>query len=484
MQVGYPTFAGQIAADEPRHNRGRGGSKMILKRTVLLAVTGLLAISPAQAQSTSISDAFQEWLTAINSGEKAAIQAWYSKRLGFPNAAFPLDMAEDTCGFDVVRVESETAQTLSALVAERCYPSLERVRIEAGAAGDEKLKNLTVEPFALTQERVSGAIAGMADRLSKDDKFAGSLLIVHGGERPLARSWGLLDKPGSASISLDTPMFLASAGKMFTAVSVLQLVGAGRIDLDAPLGRYLPDYPNSEAAKVTIRQLLQHQDGLGDIGILRRDEAANRARVRTIDDILKLNGNRAPAFEPGTKTEYSNYGYVLLGAVVQRVSGQSYYDYVADHIFVPAGMSHAGFPDLEHLAGVAAGYTTFYGEEPRLMPNREILPWRGTPAGGGVASANDLAKFFGSLRSGKLLPPAMLKLATTGDDSGWGMGFLVNPGPSKRRSYGHGGGSYGMDVAAHYYPGIDTTFICTASRDSVCNRLITEWFFRIFGLEE
>jgi CubicO group peptidase (beta-lactamase class C family) len=320
----------------------------------------------------------------------------------------------------------------------------------------------------------------MADRLSMRDTFAGSLLIAHGDGQPWSRSWGLLDKAGETPITPDTPMFLASAGKMFTAVSVLQLVEAGKIELDAPLGRYLTDYPNKEMALITIRQLLQHQDGAGDMGILARGDGANRASVRTIADIIALNGDRAPDFPPGSKTEYNNYGYLLLGAVVERVSGKSYYDYVAKNVFEPAGMTSAGFPDLDHLQAVATGYTTYYGEEPDLVSNREVLPWRGTPAGGGVASANDMLKFFNALRAGKLLSAQTLELATTAGDTPWGMGFLVNPG----RSWGHGGGSYGMDVAAHYYFGIDTTFICLASRDSACNRLITAWYLRIFGPPE
>lgn len=453
---------------------------MILKRALLSGLLVMLGASPVQAQSISVDDVFREWLLAINSGDSAAIKAWYGEHLGDPDATFALDMAEDTCGFDLVRVESQTARAMSALLAERCFPALQRLRIEAGSPSDAKLKSFTVRPFALPQEMAIRAISSMADRLAARDKFAGSLLIVHGGEQSLARSWGNRDKGEGAPISLDTPMFLASAGKMFTAVSILQLANAGRIDLDAPLGRYLADYPNREAAKVTIRQLLQHRDGLGDIGILARDEGADRSRVRTIDDILELNGDRAPAFEPGSRSDYSNYGFVLLGAIVERVSGRSYYDYVADNVFKPAGMDHAGFPDLDQLADVATGYTTFYGDEPRLMPNLKVLPWRGTPAGGGVASANDLLKFFEALRSGKLLPPRMLQLATTDEQSGWGLGFLVNPG--KYRSFGHGGGSYGMDVAAHYYPGTDTTFICLASRDSACTRLMTEWFIRVLDL--
>jgi CubicO group peptidase (beta-lactamase class C family) len=439
----------------------------------------MLSAAPAAAQSGPLGDVFQGWLAAVNSGDKAAIQSWYGKRLNDPGAAFALDMAEDTCGFDVVRVESQTAEAMSVLLAERCFPALQRLRIEPGAAGDERLKSFTVSPLALSHEGAIRAIAGMADRLAMRGKFAGSLLIAQNGKQPLAHSWGKLAEGDDAAISLDTPMFLASAGKMFTAVSVLQLVDAGRIDLDAPLGRYLADYPNKAAAKVTIRQLLQHRDGLGDVGILARNEGGNRSRVRTIQDILQLNGERAPAFEPGSKTEYSNYGFAVLGAIVERISGQSYYDYVAQHVFEPAGMGHAAYPDREHLTGVATGYTTFYGEERSLVSNLDVLPWRGSPAGGGVASANDLLKFFAAFNAGKLLSPALMELATMGDPSGWGLGFLVNPG--ENRSFGHGGGSYGMDVAAHHYPGSDTTFICLATRDSACTRIMTQWFIRMFG---
>lgn len=456
---------------------------MIFNRAVFVALAWLVGIGPAQAQSDPVGEVFQQWLTAINSGDRAAIQAFYGERLDDPDAAFALDTAEDTCGFDLIRVESQSAQAMSVLLAERCFPALHRLKIEVGATSDEKLKEFELEPFALTQQAANAAIAGMADRLAARDGFAGSLLIARGDEQPWARSWGSLDPNEATAISLDTPMFLASAGKMFTAVAVLQLADAGRIDLDAPLGRYLTNYPNAEMARVTILQLLQHRGGTGDIGILARDEGANRARVRTIDEILALNGNRAPAFPPGSREDYSNYGFLLLGAVVERVTGESYYDYVAENIFAPAGMSSAGFPDLDHLQGVATGYTTYLGEERDLASNVESLPWRGSPAGGGVASANDMLKFFRALRSGRLLSAQMLTLATTAGDTPWyGMGFVVNSGDNP--SWGHGGMSYGMDVAAHFHPSIDTVFICMASRDGACNRLIWAWYPRVFGLTE
>lgn len=446
-----------------------------------LAQTGVDAAKSQAAAPVNPADAvFREWLSAFNSGDTAAIKAFYGTYLDDPDAAFTLDTAEDTCGFDVVRAESQTALAMSVLLAERCFPALQRLTIEFAAPGDAKPKSFKLKSLALSSQGAIDAMAGAADRLAARDKFAGTLLVAHGGDPVWSQSWGHLNKTAKTPITPDTPMFLASAGKMFTAVAILQLAEKGKVDLDAPFGRYLPDYPNNDMAKVTIRQLLEHRGGTDDIGILARDEGANRARVKTIDDLIKLNGSRAPLFPPGSKSDYSNYGFLLLGAVVERVSGEAYYDYVQRHVFGPAGMANAGFPDLDHLQGVATGYTTFFGEEPELVSSVEILPWRGTPAGGGVASANDLLKFFRALKAGKLLSPAMLKLATTPGSTPWyGLGFVVDS--REHVHWGHGGTSYGMDVAAQYYPKTDTTFICLATRDMACNRLYTAWHHRAFG---
>ena len=123
----------------------------------------------------------------------------------------------------------------------------------------------------------------------------------------------VLDDAGRP-VTPDTRFTVASANKMLTAVAIAQLHEAGRLQFDDPIGKYLPDYPNKEMAKVTIRQLLSHQGGTGDIGVLLPEEGANRAWARTIDDLMKLNGDRGPSFAPGTAFDYSNYGFLLLGA--------------------------------------------------------------------------------------------------------------------------------------------------------------------------
>jgi len=455
----------------------------------LALLLGASVASPAPTQAGMSREAtrsgepldgiFRDWLAAFNSGDRTRIKAVYARYADDPDPAFALEQAEDTCGVTIDRITDRSPTAMTVLLRQRCLPGLQRLTLELAAAGASRLKTLDLRPLPLPGDGAIAVTATIARRLAARGDFAGALIIRHGGKRLLARSWGLADPARHVPITLDTPMFLASAGKMFTAVSVLQLVDAGTVELDAPLGRYLPDYPNADMAKVTIRQLLTHRGGTGDIGILGRDDGVNRAKVRTIDDMIRLNGDRAPAFPPGSKAEYSNYGFILLGAVIERVTHGSYYDYVREHVFRPAGMTASGFPDHDHLAGVAIGYTTYYGAERKMVANTDTLPWRGASAGGGVASASDVLRFFDALRAGTLLSPAMRTLATTAGATPWyGLGFVVNPGPNP--SWGHGGNSYGMDVAAHYFPTIDTSFICLATRDMVCNRLIFAWNLRTF----
>lgn len=422
---------------------------------------------------------FQEWLVSFNSGDTAAIKTFYGKYLGDDNPMFALDSAQDTCGLTVERVEASSMTSMTVLLRERCLAGVQRVKLDL-APGGAKLEALSLTAIALPGDGSIGAAVSITDRLAARNDFAGSLIVARGGEILLARSWGLADQIAQKPMTLDTPMFLASAGKMFTGVAVLQLVDAGKIGLDAPLGRCLTDYPNAEMAKVTIRQLLSHRAGTGDIGILHRDEGDNRARVRTIEDIVRLNGSRAPDFPPGSKADYSNYGFILLGAVIEKVTGGTYYDYVAKHIFVPTGMKQSGFPDREHLQDVAVNYTTYFGAEPKLVASTDTLPWRGASAGGGVSSPNDMLRFLRALKAGKLLSAKMLKFATTAGDTPWyGMGFIVDPGSHSH--WGHGGDSYGTSMAFAAYPENDTVFLCMATRDFVCNRIYFAYHHRTFG---
>src|SRR5947209_5231677 len=180
--------------------------------------------------------------------------------------------------------------------------------------------------------------------------------------------------------------------KMFTAVATQQLVQACKINLTDTVGKYIPDYPNAEiATKVTIQHLLTHTGGTGDFFGPEFDQ--NREKLQNLADYITLFGKRGLKFEPGSRFEYSNYGFLLLGVIIQNVSGQSYYDYVREHVFKPAGMTRTdSLPESDRVTDRSVGYTKL-GPAKLLHTNADTLPPRGTSAGLGYSTVEDLCSF-------------------------------------------------------------------------------------------
>ena len=244
--------------------------------------------------------------------------------------------------------------------------------------------------------------------------------------------------------------------KMITAVAILQLVEAGKIELTAPVGDYLTDYPNADvAATVTIHHLLTHTGGTGDIFGPTFD--AHRDELRTHHDYVELYGSRGPEFDPGTRWAYSNYGFVLLGAIIEAVTGQTYYDYVDDHIYQPAGMTATGsLPETEAVPDRSIGYTTpTPGGE--WNPNTDTLPYRGTAAGGGYSTVEDLTRFAEALLNHRLLSPDSTDLLFTakvdsGPGAGYAYGFEDQRDVDGNGPVGHSGGAPGMNGDLRIYP--------------------------------
>ncbi|HSB60152.1 MAG TPA: serine hydrolase domain-containing protein, partial [Vicinamibacteria bacterium] len=237
---------------------------------------------------------------------------------------------------------------------------------------------------------------------------------------------------------------------------VLQLVQAGRIGLDEPVGKHLPDYPNREIAdKVTIHHLLTHTGGTGDI--FGPGFEARRLQLKTLQDYVALYGERGPAFEPGSRWAYSNYGMLLLGLIVEKASGTSYYDYVQRHVYEPAGMTGSGSrAEEEPVPGRAVGYMNRGGA---WKPNTDTLPYRGTSAGGGYSTVEDLVRFAAALTSHKLLDARHTELLITGkvDTPGGGGRYAYAYGFQEEvaggiRSFGHGGGAPGMNGDLRIHP--------------------------------
>lgn len=239
----------------------------------------------------------------------------------------------------------------------------------------------------------SDLIAGLRRRLDEGvsaDTFSGAVLLARNGKPIFAQSYGLADREHHIPNSLNTRFRMGSMNKMFTAVAVLQLVSARKVKLDYPVMKYLPDYANRElASKVTISELLSHTGGTGDF--FGPEFSGHRLTLRTHEDYIKLFGVRPISFEPGSRFEYSNYGFIILGAVIERVTGQSYYDYVRDHVYSPAGMTSTGSePENQVVPDLSVGYTK--QEADIWQRNTFLLPYRGTSAGGGYTTVGDLLR--------------------------------------------------------------------------------------------
>jgi len=261
-------------------------------------------------------------------------------------------------------------------------------------------------PATLTESQVLGLIESRLNELVAGDEFSGTVLLAKGDKPIFQKAYGLASKEYNVPNRIDTKFNLGSINKIFTQVAVGQLVEQGKLSFDDKLGRYLPEYPNRDAAvKVTIRQLLDMSSGIGDFFGPQFD-AMSKSRLRTIKDFLPLFASQPLAFEPGTSHKYSNGGYFVLGAIIEKVSGENYYQYVNEHVFKPAGMQNTNWYEGDKpTPNMASGYTREgAGDGPRRN-NMYTRPARGSSAGGGYATAEDLLKFSIALQTGKLRLP-------------------------------------------------------------------------------
>jgi CubicO group peptidase (beta-lactamase class C family) len=239
------------------------------------------------------------------------------------------------------------------------------------------------------------------------DEFSGVVLLAKDGKPVFRQAYGFADLGLKVPNNPETKFNLGSINKVFTRLSIEQLVLAGKVSLDDTLGKWLPDYPNKDAtAKVTIRQLRDMRSGLGDIFTEEFEKGAKDGLLKP-RDLFALFANKPLLFEPGTQQKYSNAGYVVLGAIVEAASGQDYYEYVREHIYKPAGMTSTDSWELDvPVPNRAVGYTL---EGPRgaapgggRRNNLFSTFFKGSPAGGGYSTVDDMLRFDTALRSGTL----------------------------------------------------------------------------------
>ena len=409
-----------------------------------------------------------EMIVALNSGDYATIRAYFDAQSdpnGFQNALGQYRLSR---GFDLVRVElvPNRGDLVAGIVrnritgdegylAVRIEPQaphriiLFQARVPDEVAASWKLKLVT--STAATEEERLQEIGAYLKRMGDADLFWGTIVIARDGKPVFAQAYGYADREKKIPNTLDTPFLLASMNKLFTGLAIGQLVEQGKLTYEDPLSKFLPDFPDPESAKkVKIKHLLSHTSGLAREGAPIVPSSIDRPT--TVKAMIETFERKPPAFEPGTKHSYSNIGFVLLGRVIEAISGQDYYDYMHKHVFAPAGATTASFPLLPKdgvaAVGMAYPYESALDSENRLSFESQLGKYgrRGSPAGDGVASALDILRLSNAMRAGRIVRPETFRLHSSGKPElgspGYGYGFIA--GPYLGRPFvGHNGRSFG-----------------------------------------
>ena len=289
-----------------------------------------------------------------------------------------------------------------------------------------------------------------------------AVAVIRGSQTILAKGYGLANVEHRVPVTTQTIFQSGSVGKQFTSTAVMQLVEAGKIRLDDPIAKYLPDAP-ATWRDITIRHLLTHTSGIPDY----TTDAFDYRRDYTEDELVKLAYAVTLEFPAGSRWNYSNTGYVLLGAIIRKAGGRFYGDHLAEHVFKPAGMTTARvITEQDIVPNRAAGYQLVKGE----LKNQDwVSPVLNTTADGSLyLSLDDMIAWDRALRAGKLLQAESWKTAydpvrlRSGNRYPYGFGWAVDSAGGQQR-IGHGGGWQGFRTHIDRYQGDDVTVIVLAN---------------------
>jgi D-alanyl-D-alanine carboxypeptidase len=438
-------------------------------------------VSPHTSPSPStaaVERLVKDWVIAINSADDATYLRFLKERGPVPSNGFePILMRDFLRGMLLCGVKSAQADAVEMWAFDPKMdsygiwkfkpgtPESSKTQFVAASFTDELPPGVT-PPAKLAIPAWIAAIDQRAADWAKKDDFSGAILVAQHGRVLFQKAYGLADRTNRKPNSLDTQFRFGSMGKMFTAVAVMQLVEQGRINLNAPVGRYLTTYPNQDIAKkVTIAHLLSHTGGTGDI--FGPDFKRHKDTLRTAKDYIDLFGTRSPAFLPGSRQAYSNYGFILLGRIVEQVSGLGYDEYVQRHIFGPLGMASTGNrAETKNLPRRAVGYM---GSGAGLKSAADTLPMNGTPAGGGYSTVGDFHRFMQGLTSNRLMRHETLQKLIDGGvktaDGEFAQFDFGDTVPGAGRWIGHSGGAPGMAGTLEHFLGSGVTLIILANRD-------------------
>ena len=306
-----------------------------------------------------------------------------------------------------------------------------------------------------TPRRSEGAIAtsrAILESLMDEADLPGlSVAVAVAGEVVWSEGFGLADIESGVAVTPLTRFRVGSLSKAFTSAAMMTLVEEGRLDLDAPIRTYLPEFPD-KGYPITSRQLAGH---LGGIRHYDEGEGISHVRYDDVVDALEIFASDTLLHAPGSAYEYSSYGYNLLSAVIQRAADEPFLDFVRRSVFEPLAMRHTV---ADHIDSIIPNRTGFYRRDGVLV-NAEFTDNSYKWAGGGfLSTAEDLARFGSGLLRGDLLSQRSLESLFTsqvdsaGEATGYGMGWRPREDWRGERVIHHGGGSRGGRAFLLMYP--------------------------------
>lgn len=343
-----------------------------------------------------------------------------------------------------------------------------------------------VIPTALAQppsdsELAEKVDAAVAEALAEPGAAGLSVAVSRAGQVILAKGYGPADAEFSIPLSADSILRIGSVTKQFTAAAVMRLVEAGKVSLDATVQTYVPDFPQKEWP-VTVRHLLTHTSGIWSYTDDEKFMGRDSSLELTPTELIATFKDKPLEFEPGTKFNYSNSAYYLLGVVVEKASGKPYAAYVQDELFGPLGLTRTRYEsNAEIIPGRAQGYTLKDGK----LANDQALGADVPGAAGSLLStAGDLVRWEIALSSGKVVSPGSYALMTTsavladGKETGYGFGLRINEWEGRRRVW-HGGGIFGFNSLLVALPDDGVTVAVITNSDAMSPRNIADAVARL-----
>lgn len=448
----------------------------------------LLCAPPARSMdlpTTKAGKLLGEWMALCQAPKLEQLTKWMALNLSeqaakrFPvqaRAQQDFEFCSSNGGLRVVEVLQSAPDAVTLLAVGLKTDIWFQVRVAVDDAGKlDRAGNLPTAPAESTMPRnlsdaaLARDVQSIVAKLSQAGLFSGIVRVARGTKVIASASAGYANRDKKTPIDGASQFTLGSLGKMFTAASVGELVDEQKISFSDTVGKFFPDYPNPTVRNnVTVGMLLSHTSGMGDFLRKRTPEMMTKG-VKRAAEFMPLYDKDEVQFPPGTAWAYSNAGLALVGAILEKASGEDYPEYIRKHVFAVADMTHSDPNNLPHLgARLVTPYTKMTERGPSSDWHEAERDF-GSPAGGAISTADDLVHFANALRNGKLESKAtfseMAKPHATlpgGEKYGYAMQIENTYG---RTIVGHGGGFPG--VSTHLYLVLDSryTVVVLANQD-------------------